>query len=66
MKIYAVYWPEGGAVSQYSVVIGQYMPLISSYWPEQVVAYCDMREDRNFKSSDMSRTSVLLLILTVI
>ena len=35
-QIFAVYWPEGGAVSQYSVFIGQYMQLIGSYWPEQV------------------------------
>ena len=36
MQIYAVDWPEGGAVSQYSVFIGQYMQLIGSYLPEQV------------------------------
>jgi hypothetical protein len=27
MQIYAVYWPEGGAASQYSVFIGQKMSL---------------------------------------
>jgi hypothetical protein len=27
MQKYAVYWPEGGAGSQYSVVIGQKMSL---------------------------------------
>jgi hypothetical protein len=27
MQKYAVYWPEGGAASQYSVVIGQKMSL---------------------------------------
>jgi hypothetical protein len=27
MQKYAVYWPEGGAASQYSVFIGQKMPL---------------------------------------
>jgi hypothetical protein len=27
MQKYAVYWPEGGAVSQYSVFIGQQMSL---------------------------------------
>jgi hypothetical protein len=26
-KYYAVYWPEGGATSQYSVFIGQKMSL---------------------------------------
>jgi hypothetical protein len=28
MQKYAVYWPEGGADSQYSVYIGQKMSLI--------------------------------------
>ena len=27
MQNYAVYWPEGGAASQYSVLIGQKMQL---------------------------------------
>ena len=30
MQIYAVYWPERGAATQYSVLIGQYRHLIDS------------------------------------
>ena len=53
MQICAVYLQEGGPASQYSVFIGQYMQLIGSYLPEQV-AFCDMREKRNFKGPDTS------------
>ena len=61
MQKYAVYWPEGGAASQYSVLI---------YWPENVIDWlgkwrptCVMREDRNFKASDVSGPSIWIFIL---
>jgi hypothetical protein len=49
MQKYAVYWPEGGASSQYSVFIGQKMSLTG----QKMVA----SEDRNFKASDVSGPS---------
>jgi hypothetical protein len=52
MQKYAVYWPEGGAASPYSVFIGQKMSL-TGY----------MREDRNFKASNVSGSSVWIFIL---
>ena len=44
MEIYAVYWREGWEARQYSVLIGQCIELIGSYWPKEVAQY-DMRED---------------------
>jgi hypothetical protein len=62
MQKYAVYWPEGGAASQYSVFIGQKMSLTGRENGGQH-AQCDMSEDRNFKASDVSGPSIWIFIL---
>jgi hypothetical protein len=53
MKIYAVYWPEGGVASPYSVLI---------YWPENVIDLlgkwrptCVMRHARGQKLQSFRR-----------
>ena len=60
MQKYAVYWPEGGAASQYSVFIGQKVSFTSQSNGADNMQQCDMHEDTNFNVSNASGTSVSL------